>query len=959
MSISKLTLPALHEPQISHSTVSTSSINVIAASSDLPGIQTGQLVQVQILGLQNDNSIDSSDNNGNFSYRALVNGREVVVTSESSLPEGKALTLEASVQGVAIKFTLPAGDAQAQSADPASEVQRAFQALLKQLNLSENDIKQTIANLINPSNLQLKVPPALIDQQQSGGALLHILKGLTQENRLVDAPALKDVSRLADILRSGVNNESQLAVAAREQLENLALRSASPQIKETITTLERLTEAFHKQEPQRQSIDNTATDDTFKATLEGRNLKDILTLLKNSSADVNRTNKTDVDAHEKIVSFLKSHISQVRKLESQMRTTLSTIHQESGLSLLKETLAPFITPPPPESNEITRSFQRFASRLYEDLSQLENKPHQRAELHRTLESALATLTGQFSDKTADQFNSLTADESHRITPRADLPRPVATAVKSLYAQIQTLLNSPELQNRDIETLISYLGSLKETANQANPAAKLLGNLASTIEQNIKDHFSQHGAQSSLREILENAANTLKVNFGESGVEHARATLTEQLTKLLQSQQIQLDDLQQFVDHLNRSIRDLSSSSHSQDKKLVTFIKNIIQTTGQLVKTEAPLDAQRDFLLNIQAQLLKNFPESRIPGNIQAQGGESIPIKHLIPDNLLSRKAQSALRSINAQLNNLLQLTADGTYSVTNNSKTDAEALATAAHHQTHSEMSKAPLEYLSQSSALPQWTVQEQNTIEKVLRSRGALELINFLRGMQLSELDPTFYDQQVMQFMINLIRDLEESAFKPERTTREISRKAAGRLKDLAQQATTKAGGAETSKEQIKALKTLESMLRSNEILSQMNPLLQAAGEPAMLLFPTLIQGMLSGLELSLYPPGNYLNPDDHSDKSTRKEAKSYQRLQLNFTLPSLGAVAADVKYGHEEIYLNIAVNAEKFKKFLEKRKDLLMKALQKRGFTTTQINISHENPQGLQPHWITQTPGSDSIIA
>ncbi len=129
------------------------------------------------------------------------------------------------------------------------------------------------------------------------------------------------------------------------------------------------------------------------------------------------------------------------------------------------------------------------------------------------------------------------------------------------------------------------------------------------------------------------------------------------------------------------------------------------------------------------------------------------------------------------------------------------------------------------------------------------------------------------------------------------------------------------------RAIKGLENMLRGQETLAQAAPYLQAAGEPVFLLFPNLLGGMLSKLELTLFPPEAQLEnePDSESDHKQSQLQKGHAALEL----PGLGAVSFEIVHDSNQAFLKFSVADEEKARFIEKFLPKLQKRFEEQGIS------------------------------
>ena len=76
------------------------------------------------------------------------------------------------------------------------------------------------------------------------------------------------------------------------------------------------------------------------------------------------------------------------------------------------------------------------------------------------------------------------------------------------------------------------------------------------------------------------------------------------------------------------------------------------------------------------------------------------------------------------------------------------------------------------------------------------------------------------------------------------------------------------------------DQIAQTQETMTQLNPLMQTLGEPALVLFPFLFQGLVSHSEISIEPRGgkDQVDPDQENEEQEGGDgAEPYQRIQVS----------------------------------------------------------------------------------
>lgn len=169
---------------------------------------------------------------------------------------------------------------------------------------------------------------------------------------------------------------------------------------------------------------------------------------------------------------------------------------------------------------------------------------------------------------------------------------------------------------------------------------------------------------------------------------------------------------------------------------------------------------------------------------------------------------------------------------------------------------------------------------------------------------------------------------------------------------------------EELKQLASkLDQMAATQERLNKLNPLMQALGEPAMILFPFLAQGLLKHSEVIVEPrKGKRRGEDDEGDGDGGKrgeEAAPFQRIQVSVPLPSIGIVDVDVAHRESEILVRFSVEDPEVGAFLQEQLEHLATILRERNFKRAEL-VAHVGPRNHeQPAWTISLGSANQVVA
>ena len=130
-----------------------------------------------------------------------------------------------------------------------------------------------------------------------------------------------------------------------------------------------------------------------------------------------------------------------------------------------------------------------------------------------------------------------------------------------------------------------------------------------------------------------------------------------------------------------------------------------------------------------------------------------------------------------------------------------------------------------------------------------------------------------------------------------------------------------------------LDLLAATYDSMNQLNSVLHAFGEPALILFPFLLQGMITHSELIVDPDGKGnkkrkqdgdAGQDGHEEEGQGgADAIPFQRVQLAVPLPTLGLVRVEVAHRSTEVLTRITVASSEVASFLQEHMEDLTLAL------------------------------------
>ncbi|MGI6524261.1 MAG: flagellar hook-length control protein FliK [Bdellovibrionota bacterium] len=134
------------------------------------------------------------------------------------------------------------------------------------------------------------------------------------------------------------------------------------------------------------------------------------------------------------------------------------------------------------------------------------------------------------------------------------------------------------------------------------------------------------------------------------------------------------------------------------------------------------------------------------------------------------------------------------------------------------------------------------------------------------------------------------------------------------------------------------------SELLKTLSPIFSALGEPSFLIFPILLGGFFSNLEIIHYPQQEITEEED----TQNDKPQPFTRLSFKTELPTLGTIEAHLAYRSKEVLLNLGVVKKESIPLLENALPLLKAQLSKRGYEKIEVSLQQSTNTSIRPDWV-----------
>lgn len=187
---------------------------------------------------------------------------------------------------------------------------------------------------------------------------------------------------------------------------------------------------------------------------------------------------------------------------------------------------------------------------------------------------------------------------------------------------------------------------------------------------------------------------------------------------------------------------------------------------------------------------------------------------------------------------------------------------------------------------------------------------------------------------------------------------------------------GQQSGREKVQQVLTqLEQVFRGQQFLSRLSPVMQSLGEPGFLLFPFLAQGLISKLEMALFPAYSGArqseakapkrprrrsaeNEREREDGERREEAPT-RLIKFNLALPQMGEVGVEFAYTLRRAFVQVSTPSADIKEFLNGRAGQLESLLSAAGFDLVSCSVQQRAVTSVRPPWLAELMGEEVTVA
>lgn len=771
----------------------------------------------------------------------------------------------------------------------------------KDLETIQQQVRQFMQKVHQASSLELAKSAAarILENAQAGSTSTG---GLTVE-----------VHRIQKVLQT-IETSARVPAAALEQLtvsvEVLERLRTTGTIEKQVTLRSALTELIAQS---KNILLEANTTQALEATLSrvlstatnNSTVEAAVDSIRKVLADIPSGNKPDIESGiEDLRNFMLAHQTSSTTSNADLISTIERMRDSDSLTQIYETLHALkesVATRHTRAEVLTYQFAESALARFTIDEKAGIKPVQSTAftllqtIKTDLDSLRATLLPDQVQHTPESSEALEQIFSQRQRTL------LLTLEKLLENGLQELAfgtpeGAAEVVNRIQNELLALVETLKNTAGQSNvDLPERLQQTVVRLTEELQKGVSLDRIRAVLQEVLSEVQQTLQAGDSRAVLASLRA-LEAQLSAVAKVEgrvETAVRDQPRGLEAVIRNIvEEIRAKDLVVDKPVQQFLERAVATAGSSVEQfllTAPKTATSNTLHRHILDQLSALPIN--PENLKALQDAFAPP---VPQFETGRSSQEIFDPLQA-LETLLQTQQLHSQNSPQVAAEFQNVLTLINHIKTHGASEESPF---------------ERSLAAVVQQMSGAFE--QALRG-------DTQQKHEVLVQFSDLVR-------------REVLKQLpAGR-------------DSSTREKSIKALRELEALVKGQEALLTMAPIIDAAGDPIFVLFPLLLEGFLAKVELTYYG-----KKDSIADEKTkeRQKQKNFTQTSITLALPSLGPVAVHFSYTSEEVLCELQFEQQTIADFIAVRIPKLEAAFARAGYKEFSCAVSVGPVESQAPEW------------
>lgn len=948
----------------------SSQSQVVIDQISLVELQPNQIIDAKVV-LRRDQSNPEKLQKG-----IIVGGEFVEVTLPAEIEEGQQVKLQVvRVSGENKLVYLELVDKE--STTPEVElIAKELNQLLRGISLNKqtlNIIKSDLTHKINSDIINTK---ELSSADSSSSLVTKLLSSILNEEILENPTLLEEKlassnsQELASVLRqlkklvenSSPFNRSELTKVRDELIK--VMSDFLTQIRDESDLSIKLDHI--KELPKAEKLPASQAHSTPPLKRAIIRLLDLLSEIGNKGSDL------IVEGEKKLREVFNNQIDILKSVESRVKKLLVSSTYDTALDTLLKSVESIEFDKEEPINTLDRRYKEFISDLKVDLKLIKQGSLSDQESRELLQKNLDRLYKDLQLPKLEERADKPIIESIAIVYDS-LTQQQKTSLKNIEAQLQNILLTPsaslieyskadlkssratiELRSKDLIKLLSELENIIiQSSEQSSPFPK---EMVVAAEKYIFDIKKLTQEKLPILEIeREIKLLTLKLfkelsTFGFS----SEKTITINQNNPLKDFDIKLLNL------ITKELKDILTLPQT---KLAVIIDN--ESIGNLPSSEVQSKELKrfqlllDLIVRDSLSVTDHSYESikEVSKNIQYQ------LKEVLVNPASQKELDIQLRSIIREaltkFENTLNMVKDENHDVINDKKIN-NAIITLPHKEVLRNIEQLLIEIIDDADPIIVLKNQPLKSDLLILNNQTKFkELLLLLRNVELIIPDPANpLEQEFIEFASSLSDSVERESRRSTHALNDLLKKSLEHIQARFIKNSTQASNELFAIANQQGLATLESIVQGQEVMSKIAPLMQSLGEPAMAIFPFLIQGFLSKIELQTGPrKADLQNKNKNKKKSDNNEG--FEQVRLDIPLPNLGLVRVGIAHRSSQILISFAFERSELAHYINERIPKLESVLKNSGFEQVEINCIGSQAKERGYDWLENVITQSSIVA
>ena len=126
--------------------------------------------------------------------------------------------------------------------------------------------------------------------------------------------------------------------------------------------------------------------------------------------------------------------------------------------------------------------------------------------------------------------------------------------------------------------------------------------------------------------------------------------------------------------------------------------------------------------------------------------------------------------------------------------------------------------------------------------------------------------------------------------------------------------------------LLSVDRLMRGQELIRQLSPVLQALSEPSVFFFPSFLSGLFAQLEVIVHPPPP---SEDEDQRKKKSKSQALRTIEFSTSFKRLGETDVKIQYGHKRLFISLSFSCATAAAMVQQRISQLEDGVRALGYT------------------------------